>query len=237
MELGGMASRLNGICTIKGIAFERHVQEITTHNLSEGINSLRLVKEIGPVNLVLVDGNTRNLGTTSRGDGAHGTTDATTYIQRLHTRLKAESGGDASLVSSLRRLYILMRKARRKMERLAPTPFINISDKGVENVDEVNSLGSVGNANTGLRTIRIGVVLEFLLNSFRRNRSTRQLRSTGFKLLVAAKGTKKVERCRSTNDGSNSLLRGGELVQLLRCSVISISGIRLDSIHFYNIIV
>mmetsp|Transcript_31414 Transcript_31414/g.57037 ORF Transcript_31414/g.57037 Transcript_31414/m.57037 type:complete len:233 (+) Transcript_31414:912-1610(+) len=232
-----MASSLNSVCTVEGIALERHGQEIATNDLSEGTDPLRFVKESGSINLVLVDGDASYMGTTSRSDGAHGATNATAYIQSLHTGLKAKSGCDAGLVSSLRCLDIFMRKARREMERLTPAPLVDISNKRIKYVNEVNSLGSVGNANTGLRTIRIGVVLEFLLNSFRRNRSTRQLRSTGFKLLVAAKGTKKVERCRSTNDGSNSLLRGGELVQLLRCSVISISGIRLDSIHFYNIIV
>lgn len=101
-----------------------------------GVEASFLVVHPGPLHLVLVDGDTDDVGTGMRSDGPHRTSDAAANIenasagvdgQEIHSPFLMDSGGIA---------VGFARDGGREMERLAPTPLVDISDKVIESIDK-----------------------------------------------------------------------------------------------------
>ena len=105
-----MASGLDGVGSVKGVGLEWHLEEIAADDRGERRNALLLVVVLCPPNLVLVDCEASDMGSRDRGDGSEVASDTTATVNALHSRLEADEGGNASLVSDLGCLPVLSRE-------------------------------------------------------------------------------------------------------------------------------
>lgn len=71
-----------------------------------------------PADLVLVNGQTGDVGTGDGGNGAQGAADTAAAVQRLHAGLEAQHCGNAGLMRSLRGLPVLAGKPGGEVEAL-----------------------------------------------------------------------------------------------------------------------
>mmetsp|Transcript_12347 Transcript_12347/g.30255 ORF Transcript_12347/g.30255 Transcript_12347/m.30255 type:complete len:351 (-) Transcript_12347:295-1347(-) len=134
LQLGSVAGGLNGICTIEAVGLEGHVGEVSTHDSGQRSNALLGVVVSSTLHLVLVDGDPNNVRTRHGSNGAHRPTHTTADIQNLVPGLGTENRGNTGLMCSLRLLPVLARQLGGEVERLAPTPLVNVGDKGVEHI-------------------------------------------------------------------------------------------------------
>ena len=136
LQPGRVAGGLDGVGAVEGGVGERHGEEVTADDLAAGVEAGLAVVRAGAVHLVLVDGDADDVGAGVGGDGAHGPADAAADVEEAVSRLGLEEVGDALLVDARGLAVGAAGEGRGEVERLTPTPLVDVGDEVVEGVDE-----------------------------------------------------------------------------------------------------
>ena len=99
-----------------------------------------------PLDLVVVDGDTGNVGAAVSGNGSNGAANAATDVEGLQAGSEAENVRDASLVRDLRLRDALALERWREVEALPPAPLVNVRHEVVKGVHGVLGVILVLNA-------------------------------------------------------------------------------------------
>mmetsp|Transcript_29773 Transcript_29773/g.65184 ORF Transcript_29773/g.65184 Transcript_29773/m.65184 type:complete len:279 (-) Transcript_29773:260-1096(-) len=128
----GVAGGFDLIGRVEGVGIKGKVLEVALGASADVVETHGGIVLVTNVHLVLVNGDTSDIGTTEDSNVSHGSTHSTSDIQHLHARLKAETRGKVvlSTLDGLHEGFVLV--ARSKVKGLAPTIFVEVSHNVVK---------------------------------------------------------------------------------------------------------
>mmetsp|Transcript_6388 Transcript_6388/g.17040 ORF Transcript_6388/g.17040 Transcript_6388/m.17040 type:complete len:291 (+) Transcript_6388:566-1438(+) len=186
LQLGSVASGLNGIRPVKAFGLEGHLSKVAANHGCQRAKALLLVVPHGTLHLVVVDGDAHDVGARHGADRAHGAPDSAATVQDLVPGLGLQHGGDACLMGCLRALPGLVGQLGGEVEALAPAPFVDVGDQAVEHIHQLHGPLAIRDACArAIGAIGCAVLLELLGHRVAGNAAACQLPGAGLTLVAA----------------------------------------------------